>query len=107
MLIQVITFSTVLFRTLSSQHNTNISKQTCKAIRTGIISAILDSPSILRDERHLVKRTVSPRHTKSSAPIVHLLMFRWHTLEAGLRNAANIWKARIQIYDILFKNTAY
>lgn len=34
-------------------------------------------------------------------------MFRWHTLEAGLRNAANIWKARIQIYDILLKNTAY
>lgn len=41
-----------------------------------MISAILESPSILREERHRVNLTVSPRHTRSSAPNVHLLMLR-------------------------------
>lgn len=60
-------------------------------MRTGIISAILESPSILREERQRVNLTVSPRHTRSSAPSVHLLMLRWQTREAGLRNAEKIW----------------
>ena len=64
---------------------------TWRAMRTGMISAILDSPSILREERQRVKRTVSPRHTRSSAPSVHLLMLRWHTRDIGLRNAEKIW----------------
>ena len=49
---------------------------TWRAMRTGMISAILDKPSILREERQRVKRTVSPKHTKSSAPSVHLLILR-------------------------------